>query len=42
VDSIINGSQPPVTAEEGREAVRIMEMVVAKYNEKYGNAINKK
>jgi predicted dehydrogenase len=42
VESIRNGSQPPVTAEEGREAVRIMEMVVAKYNEKYGNVINEK
>ncbi len=37
VDSLIEGSPPPVSAEEGREAVRIMEMVVARYHEKYGD-----
>jgi predicted dehydrogenase len=36
IDSVSNNSAPPVTGEEGREAVRIMEMVVARYNEKYG------
>ncbi len=39
VGSLLNGSQPPVTAEEGREAVRIMEMVVARYREKYREAL---
>ena len=37
VESILRGTPPPLTAEEGVEAVRIMEMVVARYNEKYGN-----
>ena len=35
VQSITNGSRPPVTAEEGRETVRIVEMIVARYKEKY-------
>jgi predicted dehydrogenase len=35
VDSILNDTQPPVTGEDGRESVRIMEMVVEKYNQKY-------
>jgi len=39
VESLIDGSPPPVSAEEGREAVRIMEMVVARYNEKYGERL---
>jgi predicted dehydrogenase len=42
VRSLLNGSPPPVTAEEGREAVRIMEMVVGRYYEKYGNVMNEK
>ena len=37
VGSVLNDSQPPVTGEEGRETVRVMEMVVKKYREKYGN-----
>lgn len=37
VDSVLNDSQPPVTAEEGRETVRVMEMVVEKYDGKYGS-----
>lgn len=37
VDSVLNDSQPPVTGEEGRETVRVMEMVVKKYQEKYSN-----
>jgi predicted dehydrogenase len=37
VESLVEGSPPPVSAEEGREAVRIMEMVVTRYNEKYGH-----
>jgi predicted dehydrogenase len=40
VGSLLNGSQPPVTAEEGREAVTIMEMVVARYREKYAEALD--
>lgn len=36
VESIKNNSEPPVTGEEGREAVRIMEMIVENYNDKYG------
>jgi hypothetical protein len=27
VDSIANGAEPPVTAEEGKEAVRVMKMI---------------
>jgi predicted dehydrogenase len=37
VDSLLNGGRPPVTGEEGREVVRVMEMIVARLNEKYGN-----
>ncbi len=36
VDSILNNHQPPVTAEEGRETTRVMEMVVKRLLEKYG------
>jgi predicted dehydrogenase len=36
VDGVLNNSEPPVTGEEGRDAVRVMEMVVEKYEEKYG------
>ncbi|MFC1977597.1 hypothetical protein ACFLWS_04965 [Chloroflexota bacterium] len=36
IDSILNDSQPPVTGEEGREVVRVMEMIVKKGQEKYG------
>ena len=35
VKSILNNTELPVTAEEGKEAVRIMEMVVEKYDKKY-------
>jgi len=42
VHSLLNGSQPPVTAEDGREAVRIMEMVVARYHEKYREVLGQK
>jgi UDP-N-acetylglucosamine 3-dehydrogenase len=35
VDSILNNRQPPVTGEEGREVVRVMEMVVEKLRQKY-------
>jgi hypothetical protein len=36
VDSLLHNSQPPVTAEEGRETTRVIEMIVARLNEKYG------
>ena len=39
VDNVLNDSQPPVTGEEGREAVRVMEMVVKRYREKYGDKV---
>jgi len=35
VDSILYDRQPPVTGEEGRETVRIMEMIVQRLQEKY-------
>jgi predicted dehydrogenase len=35
-DSILNNHQPPVTGEEGRETVRVMEMMVDRLGEKYG------
>jgi predicted dehydrogenase len=37
VDSVINDQQPPVTGEEGRETVRVMEIVVKKLHQKYGD-----
>ena len=36
VKSILSDTQPPVTGEEGREVIRVMEMVVAKLHKKYG------
>lgn len=36
VDSVLNDTKPPVTGEEGRETVRIMEMIVGRLNKKYG------
>ncbi len=35
VDSILNNHHPPVTGEEGRETVRVMEMIVDRLQEKY-------
>ncbi len=35
VDSVITGREPPITAEEGRETTRALEMVVARMKEKY-------
>lgn len=35
VESIINNQAPPVTAEEGREVIRVLEMLVTKLNQKY-------
>ena len=34
VDSVISDQQPPVTAEEGRETVRVLEILVEKLNRK--------
>jgi predicted dehydrogenase len=39
VDSVLNDSKPPVTGEEGRGTVRVMEMVVERYREKYGDKV---
>jgi predicted dehydrogenase len=36
VGSVLNDSKPPVTGEEGRDTVRVMEMVVERYRGKYG------
>lgn len=36
-ESIINGTPLPVSAEEGLEATRLMEMIVDCYNKKYGS-----
>ena len=35
-DSIINGTESPVPAEEGRESIRVMNMIVEKLNQKSG------
>ena len=35
--SVLNDTAPPVTAEEGRETVRVMEMIIERYQTKYGN-----
>lgn len=37
VDSILNNSQPPVTGEEGKETVKVMEMIIEGLYEKYGD-----
>ena len=34
IDSILNDRQPPITAEEGRETTRVIEMIVAKLQKK--------
>jgi UDP-N-acetylglucosamine 3-dehydrogenase len=41
VDCILNDSQPPVTGEEGRETIRVAEMVVQKFLDKYGSSREK-
>jgi len=41
VNSIINDQPVPVTPEEGRETVRVMEMLVDKLDRKYGVRTNK-
>ncbi len=35
IDSILNNCEPPVTGEEGREVIRVMEMIVGRLQEKY-------
>jgi predicted dehydrogenase len=37
VNSVRNDQQPPVTGEEGREVIRVMEMLVHRLNQKYDN-----
>jgi len=37
VDSVVNDKQPPVTGEEGRETVRVLELLVQKLNQKYSS-----
>jgi UDP-N-acetyl-2-amino-2-deoxyglucuronate dehydrogenase len=39
VASILSGGRPPVTGEEGREVVKVMEMIVARLNGKYGKEV---
>lgn len=41
VNSVINDQQPPVTAEEGRETVRVMEILVKKLDQKYADSEGK-
>ena len=36
VDSIVSGTEAPVTAEEGKEAVKVTNMIVNKLKEKFG------
>jgi predicted dehydrogenase len=38
VGSIIDDQQPPVTGEEGRETIRVMEILVHRLDQKYANA----
>ncbi|MFC1940599.1 Gfo/Idh/MocA family protein [Chloroflexota bacterium] len=42
VNSVIDGRQPPVTGEDGREATRVIEMVVERLHQKYGDAYKTK
>ena len=39
VNSILSDTQSPVTGEEGREVVRVMEMIVERLHEKYGTQL---
>lgn len=36
VENLLNGKEPPVTGEHGRQVVQVMEMIVEKMNRKYG------
>lgn len=40
-DSVINDKRPPVTGEEGRDVIRVMEMLVQKLSQKYGGSAGK-
>lgn len=40
VHSILNDHQPPVTGEEGRETIRVVEMIVERLYKKYGASYN--
>ncbi len=37
VESVVNDTQSPVTAEEGREVIKVMEMIVQKLHKKYAD-----
>ena len=37
VDSVMNDQPLPVTAEQGKDTVRVMEMIVEKFQQKYGS-----
>jgi predicted dehydrogenase len=37
ITAILTGDRPPVTGEEGREVVKVMEMVVSRLDQKYGD-----
>lgn len=37
INSLLNDRQPPVTEEEGREVVRVMEMIVEELRKKFGS-----
>lgn len=39
VDSVLTDQRPPVTAEEGRETIRVMELIVQKLKEKYAGCV---
>jgi len=41
INNVLNDDQPPVTPEEGRETVKIMEMIVEKLYEKYGSQLTR-
>lgn len=39
VDSVVNDKQPPVSGEEGRETIRVLELLVQKLDQKYSSPI---
>ncbi len=41
VQSVKDDTKPPVTGEEGRETIQVVEMIVAKFNQKYGTVVVK-
>jgi UDP-N-acetylglucosamine 3-dehydrogenase len=38
VNSVQNDEQPPVSGEEGRETIRVLELILQKFNQKYARA----